>query len=150
MVKVGTDSLLLSPNWCRQITMHSHKLVVVFTFVLTTFQFKYSRLAFCMVACILAQQRQRLRRMSYGNHFPSIIHPSFFVIIHPHFQTTSALKPLGQFLSDFMWSLLGSREQKIARVVLVHQPRWLLCIYDKKPVKIFFKIKSALVLNPCI
>ena len=45
------------------------------------------------------------------------------------FQTTSPLKPLGQYCSNFMLSLLRLGERKIAKVVLVHWPRWLSCPY---------------------
>ena len=40
------------------------------------------------------------------------------------FQTTSPLEPLGQFCSNFIRSLLRVREWKIAKVVMVHWPRW--------------------------
>ena len=39
------------------------------------------------------------------------------------FQTTSPLEPLGQFCSNFIWSLLRVRERKIAKMVTVHWPR---------------------------
>ena len=35
------------------------------------------------------------------------------------FQTTSPLEPLGQFCSNFIWSLLRVGEQKIAKMVAV-------------------------------
>ena len=57
------------------------------------------------------------------------------------FQTTSPLKPLGQCYSNFMWSLLRLGERKIAKMVTVHWPRWLLCPYM---VKIF---KNLLLQN---
>ena len=40
------------------------------------------------------------------------------------FQTTSPLKPLSQFCSNFIWSLLRVGEQKIAKMVVVRWPRW--------------------------
>ena len=40
------------------------------------------------------------------------------------FQTTSPLEPLGQFCSNFIWSLLRVEERKIAKMVAVHWPRW--------------------------
>ena len=42
----------------------------------------------------------------------------------PEFQTTSPLEPLGQFCSNFIWSLLRVGEQKIAKMVTVRWPRW--------------------------
>ena len=39
------------------------------------------------------------------------------------FQTTSP-EPLGQFCSNFIWSLLRVGEQKIAKMVAVRWPRW--------------------------
>ena len=48
------------------------------------------------------------------------------------FQTTSPLKPLGQCCSNFMWNLLRLGEQKIAKTVAVHWPRWLPCLYIVK------------------
>ena len=44
--------------------------------------------------------------------------------IRQHFQTSSPLKPLGQFNSNFIWRLLRTREQKFVQVVLVTWPRW--------------------------
>ena len=40
------------------------------------------------------------------------------------FQTTSPLEPLGQFCSNFIWSLLRVGERKIAKMVAVRWPRW--------------------------
>ena len=40
------------------------------------------------------------------------------------FQTTSPLGPLGQFCSNFIWSLLRVGERKIAKMVAVRWPRW--------------------------
>ena len=40
------------------------------------------------------------------------------------FQTISPLKPLGQFCSNFIWSLLSVGEQKIAKMVAVRWPSW--------------------------
>ena len=37
---------------------------------------------------------------------------------------TSPLKPLSQFCSNFIWSLLRVGERKIAKMVTVHWPRW--------------------------
>ena len=51
------------------------------------------------------------------------------------FKTTSALKPLGQCCSNFMWSLLRSGKYKIARMVTVHWPRWTPCPYMVKTFK---------------
>ena len=42
----------------------------------------------------------------------------------PEFQTTSPLEPLGQFCSNFIWSLLRVGEQKIAKMVTVRWPKW--------------------------
>ena len=51
------------------------------------------------------------------------------------FQTTSPLKPLGQFCSNFIWSLLRLGERKIAKMVAVHWPGWLSCPYMVKTFK---------------
>ena len=51
------------------------------------------------------------------------------------FQTTSFLEPLGQFCSNFIWSLLRLREWKIAKRVAVRWPRWLPCPYMVKTFK---------------
>ena len=40
------------------------------------------------------------------------------------FQTTSPLKPLSQFCSNFIWSFLRVGEQKIAKMAAVRWPRW--------------------------
>ena len=50
------------------------------------------------------------------------------------FQTTS-LKPLGQWCSNFMWSLLAARERKNAKMVAVHWPRGPPCPYMVKTFK---------------
>ena len=49
------------------------------------------------------------------------------------FQTTSPLEPLGQFCSNFIWSLL--REWKFAKMVAVRWPRWTPCPYMVKTFK---------------
>ena len=51
------------------------------------------------------------------------------------FQTTSSLEPLGQFYSNFMWSLLRLGEWKIAKMVAVSWPRLPLCPYMVKTFK---------------
>ena len=51
------------------------------------------------------------------------------------FRTTSPLKPLSQFCSNFIWSLLRLGEQKIAKMVAVHWPRWPPCPYMVKTFK---------------
>ena len=40
------------------------------------------------------------------------------------FQTTFPLEPLGQFCTNFIWSLLRVGERKIAKMVAVRWPRW--------------------------
>ena len=60
------------------------------------------------------------------------------------FQMTSPLKPLGQCCSNFMWSLLRLWEQKIAKMVGVHWPRWPPCPYR---VKTF---KNLLITETCL
>ena len=51
------------------------------------------------------------------------------------FQMTSPLEPLGQCCSNFIWSLPGAGEWKIAKIVAVHWPRWLPCPYMVKTFK---------------
>ena len=51
------------------------------------------------------------------------------------FQTTSPLKPLSQFCSDFIWSHLRMGKQKIAKIVAIHWPRWPPCPYMVKTFK---------------
>ena len=51
------------------------------------------------------------------------------------FQTTSPLKPLDQCCLNFMWSLLRLGERKIAKMVVVHWPRWPPCPYMVKTFK---------------
>ena len=51
------------------------------------------------------------------------------------FQRTSPLEPLSQFCSNFIWSLLRSRERKIAKIVAVYWPRWSPCPYMVKTFK---------------
>ena len=47
------------------------------------------------------------------------------------FQTTS-LVSLGECCSNFIWSLPGAGEWKIAKIVAIHWPRWLPCPYMAK------------------
>ena len=51
------------------------------------------------------------------------------------FQMTSTLKPLGQCCSNFMWSLLGAGERKIAKMGMVRWSKWLPCPYMVKTFK---------------
>ena len=48
---------------------------------------------------------------------------------------TSPLEPLGQCCSNFIWSLPGAGEWKIAKLVAVHCPRWPSCPYMVKTFK---------------
>ena len=48
------------------------------------------------------------------------------------FQTTSPLKLLSQFCSNFIWSLLRLGERKFAKMVAVRWPRWPTCPYMVK------------------
>ena len=58
----------------------------------------------------------------------SILLPYAFVREkYSEFQTTSPLEPLGQFCTNFIWSLLRLGEWKIAKMVAVHWPRWPPC-----------------------
>ena len=70
------------------------------------------------------------------------------------FQTTSPLEPLGHCCSNFIWSLPGAREWKIATMVAVRWPRWPPCPYmvkqQQQTLKIFSRSKDALWLNLCI
>ena len=50
-------------------------------------------------------------------------------------QTTSSLEPLGQYCSNFIWSLLRLGEQKIDKMVMAHRPGWLPCTYMIKTFK---------------
>ena len=72
---------------------------------------------------------------SYPSHM--IIHlwerPS--VCPSVRFQMTSPLKPLSQFCSNFIWSLLRLGERKIAKIVVVRWPRWPPCPYMVKTFK---------------
>ena len=51
------------------------------------------------------------------------------------FQTTSPPEPLGQFCSNFIWSLLRLGEWEIAKMVGARWPRWLPCPYMVKTFK---------------
>ena len=44
----------------------------------------------------------------------------------------------GQCSSNFMWSLLGAGERKIAKMGVVHWSKWLLCPYMVKTFNFFF------------
>ena len=54
---------------------------------------------------------------------------------HPQFQTSSPLKPLGQFNSNFIWRLLRTGELKFVHMVLVTWPRWPPGPYMVKTLK---------------
>ena len=65
----------------------------------------------------------------------SILLPYAFVWEkYSEFQTTP-LEPLGQFCTNFIWSLLGLGEWKIAKMVAVNWPRWPPCPYMVKTFK---------------
>ena len=61
------------------------------------------------------------------------VHPSVNI-----FQMTSPLKPLSQFCSNFIWSLLMVGEQNFAKMVAVRWPRWPPCPYMVKTFKNLF------------
>ena len=62
------------------------------------------------------------------------------------FQMTSSLEPLGQCCSNFIWSLPGTGEWKIAKMVAVHWPRWPPCPYMIKTFKnLLFQNRACLV-----
>ena len=66
----------------------------------------------------------------------SILLPYAFVWEkYAEFQTTSPLEPLGQFCTNFIWSLLRLGEWKIAKMVPVHWPRRPPCPYMVKTFK---------------
>ena len=62
-------------------------------------------------------------RMSYSDHFLSGVRQCVCLSVHEYFQMTS-LKPLSQFCSNFIWSLLRLGERKIAKIVAIHLVRW--------------------------
>ena len=55
------------------------------------------------------------------------------------------LEPLGQCCSNFIWSLPGTGEWKIADMVAVHWPRWPLCPYMVKTFKNLLQNRGCLV-----
>ena len=66
----------------------------------------------------------------------SSLHPYAYVWEKcSEFQMTSPLEPLGQCCSNFIWSLPGAGEWKIAKIVAVQWPRWLPCPYMVKTFK---------------
>ena len=73
----------------------------------------------------LVHLSQRLR-MRYCDHLPSV---------QKYLWTTSPLKPLGQFSSNFMWSLLLKRDWKFIQMVTVSLSRWSPCPYMVKTLK---------------
>ena len=58
--------------------------------------------------------------------------------VHKHFQMACPLKLESQSCSNFIWSLLRLRQQKIATIVAVHWPRWSLCQYMVKTFQNLF------------
>ena len=45
------------------------------------------------------------------------------------------LEPLGQYCSNFIWSLPGAGKWKVAKMFAIHWPRWPLCPYMVKSFK---------------
>ena len=68
-------------------------------------------------------------RMSYCDHLLSVI------CRRPQLWTTSPLKPLGQFSSNFMWSLLLKEDWKIVQMITVRHSRLPPCPYMVKTLK---------------
>ena len=72
--------------------------------------------------------------MKPSNFFPVFSSPelcsgwaiviTFRPCVRQNVQTTSPLKSLSQFCSNFIWSLLRVGERKIAKIVAVRWPRW--------------------------
>ena len=61
------------------------------------------------------------------------------------FQTTSPLKPLSQFCSNFIWSVLKVGKQKIVKIVVVCWPWWPPCPYMVKTFKnLLFQNRESL------
>ena len=88
----------------------------------------------------------RRRMMSCYDHFPSVVRTSMFVV-RPHLWTTSPLKLLSQFSSNFMWSLLLQGDWKVIQMVTVCLLRWPPYPYVVKRLKIFSRTKKALRQN---
>ena len=85
-----------------------------------------------------------VRRPSVRPPVGPSMHPSVNIFKRP------PLKPLSQFCSNFIWSLLRLGERKIAKMAMVRWPRWPPYPYMVKPLKIFFsRMKDALWLNLC-
>ena len=64
----------------------------------------------------------------------SVIRPS--IVVH-NAQTSSSQKPLGRSKPNFIWSLLGLRERKFVRGILVTWLKWSQSPYMIKPFKKF-------------
>ena len=75
-----------------------------------------------IIVVVLAPLSQRLW-MSYDDHLPSVI------------LWTTSLNPLGQFSSNFMWSLLLKGAWKFVQMVTVRISRWPPCSYMVKTLK---------------
>ena len=70
--------------------------------------------------------------------------------VRQHFQTTSPLKLLSQFCSNFIWSHLRVGERKIAKMVAVRWSRWPPCPYMVKIFKnLLLQNRGTLGLNLC-
>ena len=69
---------------------------------------------------------------------------------YSEFQTTSPLEPLGQFCTNFIWSLLRLGDWKIAKMVMVHWPRWPPCPYMVKTFKNLLQNRGRLGVNLCL
>ena len=92
-------------------------------------------------------QRKLLKELLYIDFWPfygKVKFASLCICMSPvhlngkivwEFQTTSPLKPLSQFCSNFIWSHLRVGKQKIAKIVGVSWPRWPPCPYMIKTFK---------------
>ena len=95
-------------SYCNLLSLY--KLIIIIPFILS---YKFlAHLSRRLMGELIVYQS--LRRPSVVCR-PSSVRPS----VRPQFQTSSSLKPLGQFNSNFIWRLLRTRERKFVQMVLV-------------------------------
>ena len=89
-----------------------------------------------------------MKKLTPGGCLPL---PRGYIHEHNHyFQTSSPLKPLGQSMPNFMWSLLGKWERKLYKRYRSHDQDGRHAHLWQKPSKLFYRTNGTMIMKLCM